>query len=74
MAGETGVVYHITLYKYLKGNCCEVGAGLFPQLTRNRTQGNGLKFYQGTFRLYIRKKFFTERGVKQWSRLIREVV
>ncbi|KAK4826252.1 hypothetical protein QYF61_006699 [Mycteria americana] len=54
---------YVTLYKNVLASCGEL-----------RLQEVGLKLCQGGFRLDIRKNFFTERVIKRWNRLPREVV
>ncbi|KFZ67787.1 hypothetical protein N338_01655, partial [Podiceps cristatus] len=64
----------IAAFPSLKGAYKQEGNQLFKRVENGRTRGDGLKLKEGRFKLDIREKFFTERVVRCWNRLPREVV
>ncbi|KAJ7424031.1 hypothetical protein BTVI_07930 [Pitangus sulphuratus] len=64
----------IAVYNFLTRGSRGPGTNPFSLVTSVRTQGNGMRLCQGSFKLDIRKRFFTQRVVGCWNRLPREVV
>ncbi|KFP34477.1 hypothetical protein N325_02880, partial [Colius striatus] len=64
----------INIYKYLKGECQEVGTSLFSIVDSKRTRGNGMKLEHKKFHLNIKENYFTMRVMEQRHRLPRGVV
>jgi len=61
-------------FQYLKGSYREEGDRLFSRVCDVKTRENGFKLKESRSRLDIRKKSFTVREVRQWNRLLSEVV
>ena len=64
----------IVAFQYLKRAYKQEGEQLFTRVGSDRIRVNGFKLRQGSFRLDIRRKFFTQRVVTHWNRLPKEVV
>ncbi|KFQ71102.1 hypothetical protein N335_07591, partial [Phaethon lepturus] len=64
----------IAAFQYLKGAYNKDGDRLLSRALSDRTRGNGFKLKEGRFRLDIRKKFFTVRVMRHWSRFPRAAV
>ena len=64
----------IAAFKCLKGACKEDGKKVFSWACCDLTRGNGFKLKEGRFSLDVRKKHFTMKLVRHWTRFPREMV
>jgi len=60
-------------FQYPKGDYKQEGNELLTRVDSDKTRKNGFKLKEGRFRLDVRGKFFTERMVRCWYRLPREI-
>jgi len=61
-------------FQYLEGVYKQEEDHLFTRSDGDRTRGSSFKLKKGRFRLDVRNKFFTQRIVRHWHRVPREVV
>ncbi|KFQ83104.1 hypothetical protein N335_01890, partial [Phaethon lepturus] len=61
-------------FQFLKGAYTKDGDRRFSRACSDRTRGNGFKLKEGSFRLDLRRTFFTLRVGRHWHRLPRAVV
>ena len=60
-------------FQYMKGANKQEGEWLFTWVNSDRTRGNGFKL-RWDIQVDIRRKFFTQRVVKHWNRLPKEIL
>ena len=60
--------------KYLKGAYKQERDQIFTRSNNYRMSTNDFKLKEGKIRLDVRKKFFTQRLLRHWNRLPREVI
>ena len=61
-------------FQCLKGAYKQEREQLFVRVDGDRTRDDGFKLRQVRFRLDIRRKLFTQKVVRHWNRLAKEVV
>ena len=64
----------IVAFQFLKKDYKQEGNQLFTLVVCDGTRGNEVKLEEGRSRLDVREKFFTERLVRCWNRLPRDIV
>ena len=64
----------IVAFQYLKRAYNQEWERLFMRVDSDRTRGNGFKLRQWRFSFDIRRKFFTQRVVTYWNRLLKVVM
>lgn len=63
----------MVLYNSLKGGYNQLKVGCLSQATSDSTTAHSVKLCQGRLTLEIRKNSFTERALRHWDGLPREV-